>query len=67
MIQVKINGKEDEIPENFSVKDVLAARNLPEHVVIITLNEEIIRRENWESQKLSPDDEMEIIRIIGGG
>ena len=67
MIPVKINGKEDQIPENFSLKDVLAARKLPEHVVIITLNEEIVRRENWASQKLSPDDELEIIRIIGGG
>ncbi|MDO8687415.1 MAG: sulfur carrier protein ThiS [Dehalococcoidales bacterium] len=67
MVQVKINGAVAEIPDNHSIDDLLLARKLPRDIVIIELNGEIIKRENWESLKLNPSDSLEIIRIIGGG
>ncbi len=66
-MQVKINGTLDEIPDNSSITDVLTARKIPGDTVIIALNDEIIKRENWESWKLNSNDKLEIIRIMGGG
>ena len=66
-MQVKINGKAAELPDNSSIKDLLLARELPLEVVIIELNGEIINRGKWESLKLNPDDSLELIRIISGG
>lgn len=66
-MKVKINGAIAELPDNFSVEDLLLARKLPVDVVIIELNGEIINRGKWESLKLNPSDSLEIIRIIGGG
>ena len=66
-MQVKINGAVDEIPDNSSIRDVLAARKLSVDVVIIALNDEIIKREKWENLKLNSNDKLEIIRIMGGG
>ena len=66
-MQVIINGKAAELPENSSVTDLLQARNLPEDIVIIELNGEIINRGKWDSVKLNPDDSLELIRIISGG
>ncbi len=66
-MQVIINGKAAELPENSSVTDLLQSRKLPEDVVIIELNGEIINRGKWDSVKLNPDDSLELIRIISGG
>ena len=66
-MQVKINGAVDEIPDNSSIRDVLTARKLPVDIVIIALNDEIIKREKWASLKLNSNDRLDIIRIMGGG
>ncbi len=66
-MQVKINGVVDEIPDNSSIRDVLTARKLPGDTIIIALNDEIIKREKWESLKLNSNDRLDIIRIMGGG
>ena len=67
MMQVIINGKPAELRENSSLKDLLSDRKLPEDVVIIELNGEIINRGKWENIKLNPNDSLELIRIITGG
>ncbi len=66
-MQVKINGVLAELPDNYSVQDLLLARELSVEIVIIELNGEIINRGKWESLKLNPDDSLELIRIISGG
>ena len=66
-MQVKINGAVNEIPDNSSIRDVLTARKLPVDIVIIALNDEIIKREQWASWKLHSNDRLDIIRIMGGG
>ena len=66
-MHIKINGAAVEAPDNSSIKDVLIARNIPLEVAIVEVNADIVRRENWQDVILSPDDDMEIIRIIGGG
>jgi len=67
MMQVKINGAVTELADNASIQDLLLAKKLPAEIVVIELNGEIIKREKWESLKLSTNDNLEIIRIIGGG
>ncbi|MBM2825287.1 MAG: thiamine biosynthesis protein ThiS [Dehalococcoidales bacterium] len=66
-MQLKINGAVAELADNASIRDLLLAKKLPGEIVIIELNGEIIKREKWESLKLSSNDNLEIIRIIGGG
>ena len=66
-MQIRVNGAVDEIGENASINDVLIARKLPVETVIIVLNDEIISRGKWESLKLNPEDNLEVIRVIGGG
>ena len=66
-MQVRINGIVHEIPVNSSVQDVLTAKKLTSSIVIIELNGEIIKRENWMSLRLNSNDNLELIRLIGGG
>jgi thiamine biosynthesis protein ThiS len=64
---VTINGAADHIADVSSVKDVLVARSIPLEVAIVALNGEIVKREDWQSTMLALNDDLEIIRIIGGG
>ncbi len=66
-MQVKINGTPNEIPDNSFIQDVLLDRTLPENLVVIELNGEIIKRGKWASQRLKPGDNLELIQLIGGG
>ncbi|MBI4287158.1 MAG: sulfur carrier protein ThiS [Chloroflexi bacterium] len=66
-MQVRINGKAAELPDNSTVKDLLLARRLAPDTVIIELNGEIVDRGKWEGLRLSPGDSLEIIRIMSGG
>ena len=66
-MQIKVNGTVDELPDNSTIRDVLASRTIREDIVIVMVNGEIAKREEWGSATLSPDDNLEIIRIVGGG
>jgi sulfur carrier protein len=66
-MQVKINGVAAELPDNYSITELLLSKKLPSEVVIIELNGAIISRGKWASLKLNPNDNLELIRIISGG
>ena len=64
---IRINGKVSEITDNSSIQDLILARKLPGNIIITELNGEIIQREQRESINLNLNDNVEIIRLIGGG
>lgn len=66
-MRVRINGEVEEIPDNSSVEDVLTARKLLRGAVVIELNGEIVKRDRWAGLRLNSDDNLELIRMIGGG
>ena len=66
-MQVKINGAVDEVADDSSIGDVLTARELSLQIVVVVLNGEIVKRERWVNLKLNSNDDLELIRIIGGG
>ena len=66
-MRVRINGDVADIPDDSSVADVLEARKLLKGAVVIELNGEIVKRDKWASLRLNSDDNLELIRMIGGG
>jgi thiamine biosynthesis protein ThiS len=64
---VKINGDESEIPDDFSIRDLISARDLPPDAVFVALNNVIVRRQLWESTRLKPRDNLEIIIPLPSG
>ena len=64
---VKINGKESDILPDSTIQDLIRAKNLPEKIIIVDLNGSIINPEHWSNTYLRPDDDLELIQIIGGG
>ena len=66
-MQVTVNGAVDQLPDNATIKDILASRTLREEIVIVLLNGEMTARETWGSLAVKSNDRVEIIRIVGGG
>jgi thiamine biosynthesis protein ThiS len=64
---IKLNGVIEEVPENATVRDIMTGKKLPEELAVVALNDEVVRRDTWQSVRLKADDRMEVIRVIGGG
>lgn len=66
-MKVRINGKEQEIAEISTVKDLLDQLGLDCSRVAVELNYKILARDKFESTELSEGDVVEIVRFVGGG
>lgn len=64
---ITINGSVIDVPDGLSVRELVEYKNLPAQKIIVEMNGNIIRTEQWENVKLKPDDNLEIIRFVGGG
>jgi sulfur carrier protein len=49
------------------VLDVLQSLNLDPAHVVVELNGDIVPREAFARTGLSPDDKLELVRLVGGG
>jgi thiamine biosynthesis protein ThiS len=66
-VQVKVNEALESVPERSTVKDILATKELPEAGTVVVLNDEIVRAEEWQDVVVNGGDQIEFVRIIGGG
>jgi sulfur carrier protein len=66
-VLVKIGGSVSQIPDAMSIQELLQTKSLPGDGLIIVVNGDVVRREQWKSQKLNPNDNVEIIRMVFGG
>lgn len=63
---MNINGKKYSY-KNISITELLNELSLNPEKVVIELNTEIIRLENYYNTILKETDELEIISFVGGG
>lgn len=66
-MEVQINGERKEIPEGFSVDDLVRHLSLAPARVAIELNRQVVRRDAWATTTLSEQDQIEIVHFVGGG
>ena len=65
-MQVKINGKAEEISEG-TVLDLLQAKKIEPQMVAVEVNDIIIDREHLASTRLNDGDRVEFLFYMGGG
>jgi sulfur carrier protein len=68
MIRLRINGVEDEVPVT-TVAELLAVRGIDPKArfLAIAVNGAVLRRGEWLAHRLSPGDDVEIVRPLSGG
>ncbi len=56
-----------EIPEKASIAELLALHKLAPVRVAVERNGEIVRRADFQTIQLSPQDRIEVVTLVGGG
>ena len=67
MINIKINGKHWEVHAQSKVADLLARLKIAPKVCVVEKNGKLLNREEYNKIGFLPSDEIEIIRMMGGG
>jgi thiamine biosynthesis protein ThiS len=66
-LKLIINGREEEVPDRVTARELLDSFGLPPQAVVVERNEEVIARADLAAVVLSPGDRIEIIQMIAGG
>ncbi len=65
-MKVVINGKEQEIPENITVAELLKYLNFRKKSAV-WINEKQLLLRDYDIYKISENENIKILKIIGGG
>lgn len=67
-MQIKVNGKAVVLEKEVTVKELLEIQKteMPDYVTV-QLNEELVPKEDFETQRIREKDEVEFLYFMGGG
>ena len=66
-MQIRLNGEETDVPDNLTVAGLLVFLKLRPERVAVERNRQVARRADWEQQRLTAGDEIEVLTFVGGG
>lgn len=66
-MDIKINGKLENIPDNSTVSQILKSKKVRQEMVAVEINGSIINRDNYEAIRLKTGDVVEYLYYMGGG
>jgi len=66
-LQIRLNKKEKRLAKNSSLDDLISLLKLNVQSIVIEVNLNIIKKENWKNFILKDSDSVEIITFMGGG
>ena len=66
-MNVTINGEIKELADEVNLAELLNNLDLPTTRIAIELNNDVVRKKDWQDIKVSDQDKIEIIHFVGGG
>jgi sulfur carrier protein len=66
-LRIQVNGEPHDIPDNLSLSELLDRLELPANRVAVELNKTVVRRSEWNNQRLQEEDRVEVVHFVGGG
>lgn len=66
-MEIIVNGNTEKIPEKLSIQELLQLKKKAPDQVVIELNKNIVKKDDWYKTILGNNDQLEIIKIVGGG
>ena len=66
-MEILLNGKKMEIREETTIGELLALHKLTPVRVAVERNGEIVRRADFHTIYLVPQDRIEVVTLVGGG
>lgn len=66
-MDIILNGKKEQIKDSITILELLNEKSLDLKGLVIMLNDEIIKKEQWENKSLKIDDQLEVLNFVSGG
>lgn len=66
-MKLVVNGKAVEAEDNTKLSEFISVRRLQPEMVIVELNEKVVRKDAWEKTLLAEGDCIELVSLVGGG
>ncbi len=67
MIEIVVNGKKQSVEAGTTVLDLLRKHEIDPERVAVEFDRAILKRPLWESTRLEPGSQVEIVHFVGGG
>ena len=66
-MHVTVNGEGRQLPDGITVAQLLEQLKIVPELVVVELNLAILKRAQLPGTALKPGDQVEIVRLVGGG
>jgi len=66
-MQVRLNGELRDIPEGLTIAGLLGHLGVKAARVAVELNDTVVTKDHYQSQKIGKGDAIEIVAFVGGG
>lgn len=66
-MEIKVNGNTEQISKALSILEFIQKKNIDSDTIVIELNKNILKKDDWQKTVLGKGDQLEIIQIVGGG
>ena len=66
-MNITLNGKTIKLEQNTNLLELLQNKNVEIEKIVIEYNREIIKREMWKNIILKENDNLEVLKFVGGG
>jgi thiamine biosynthesis protein ThiS len=66
-MHITLNGQAKELEPNSTVQDLLDMLELGEVTLVVEVNRKIVDKDGYQTVTLKENDQVELIRFVGGG
>ncbi len=66
-MQIQVNGDIRDVPESMTVAELLVTLQLDPRFLAVERNRELVPRTQHAQCRLEPNDELEVVTLVGGG
>jgi sulfur carrier protein len=67
MIDISLNGAPRAVPPTHTLRDLVEALALGDQALALAVNRCVVPRQLWPQRLLQANDQVDIVRAIGGG
>lgn len=66
-MNIVVNGEIKEVKEDITIQELIEFLSIKVGVMAVAVNMNIVKKDDWDSFKLSQDDKVELLQFVGGG
>lgn len=66
-MNIIVNGEEKQFQDQITINELIELLQIKIGVMAVAVNMNIVKKDDWDSFRLSQDDKVELLQFVGGG